>query len=229
MKSIQNFPNYSITEYGDVYNAKGLKLKKQVNVDGYFVVHLYNHKGRFYKRVCRLVAEAYLENYSEDLVVNHKDLNKQNDFVGNLEMVTTLENTLHSIRNQPEKHKARAVIDLKQAHKICDLISKGFDNFYIHSKLGVSKDIVCKIRSKKAWKDISANYNLMPSIRLVDEDTVREICKALIVETKPSKILKSLLDRGFVNISLDVIKDIKRGKTWKHISIEYLDKPSTTS
>jgi hypothetical protein len=48
-------------------------------------------KRRRHRTRHRLVAELFLPDYSEDLVVNHKDCNKLNNNVDNLEMVTIKE------------------------------------------------------------------------------------------------------------------------------------------
>ena len=45
--------------------------------------------------VHRLVAEAFLATWDANLVVNHKDGNKHNNHINNLEMVTCKENTQH--------------------------------------------------------------------------------------------------------------------------------------
>lgn len=47
----------------------------------------------------RLVAQAFLAEWDSKLQVNHKDCNKQNNRVDNLEMVTAKENIQHAIKN----------------------------------------------------------------------------------------------------------------------------------
>ena len=47
----------------------------------------------------RIVAEAFLDTWNSDLVVNHKDGDKHNNSVDNLEMVTYKENTQHFLTN----------------------------------------------------------------------------------------------------------------------------------
>lgn len=62
----------------------------------YLVVNLYkNNKGKN-MFVHRLVAEAFLDNFVKGLEVNHIDGNKQNNVVGNLEMVTRSQNQKHA-------------------------------------------------------------------------------------------------------------------------------------
>lgn len=52
-------------------------------------------------RVCNhiLVARTFLPNPDNKPVVNHKDLNKLNNFVDNLEWVTFSENAIHALQN----------------------------------------------------------------------------------------------------------------------------------
>lgn len=62
----------------------------------YLVVNLYkNNKGKN-MFVHRLVAEAFLDNFNKELEVNHKDGNKQNNCIENLEMLTRSENQKHA-------------------------------------------------------------------------------------------------------------------------------------
>lgn len=51
------------------------------------------------KKVHRLVAMYFLDNYDETLTVNHKDFNKSNNNVSNLEMISVEDNCLHYIKN----------------------------------------------------------------------------------------------------------------------------------
>lgn len=94
--------NYEITRDGKVYsNFTNKFLKFRIDKDGYFDVSLvYNEKGdRMPFRIHRLVALKYLENPENYNIVNHKDLNKQNNNLENLEWVTVSLNTQHAYDN----------------------------------------------------------------------------------------------------------------------------------
>lgn len=105
MKRIENYPNYAVDKFGNVYSLprrfkpRTLKLKEHVNNRGYLMVNLYNDNGPCpHKLIHRLVAEAFIPNPKNKPEVNHKDGNKTNNRVENLEWVTHLENIQHSIK-----------------------------------------------------------------------------------------------------------------------------------
>lgn len=88
-KPIAGFENYSVNENGEIKNTKSGELKKpSVSGGGYLMVCLY--KDSRYRRdyVHRIVAEAFLENPNGYSEINHKDENKSNNKVSNLEWCT---------------------------------------------------------------------------------------------------------------------------------------------
>lgn len=89
---------YKIYRDGRVFSPMTNKfLKFREDKDGYLDVALvYNKEGkRMPFRVHRLVALKYLEKPKNYNVVNHKDLNKQNNNIENLEWSTVALNTQH--------------------------------------------------------------------------------------------------------------------------------------
>ena len=98
-KVIQDFPNYEVSNLGQVRNiVTGRMLKPYVNLGGgkgYYKVRLtsepYQTKQFF---VHRLVAEAFIPKEKEEYTdVNHIDENKLNNAVDNLEWCTRSYNT----------------------------------------------------------------------------------------------------------------------------------------
>lgn len=97
-KQIEHYPNYEVSSTGIVRNkTTGRCLSWVNNGTGYMVVKLYNqHKPK--GRLClvhRLVLSTFHPN-NENKDVNHKDGNKRNNSVDNLEWVTKSENTRHA-------------------------------------------------------------------------------------------------------------------------------------
>ena len=92
-----NYSNYFINEDGDIKNIKGRLLKQQIN-DGYNNIALIgfnneNNKESHSFRVHRLVAYTFIkkpENFNDNWVVNHIDMNKLNNNYKNLEWCTLL-------------------------------------------------------------------------------------------------------------------------------------------
>lgn len=103
----RDYRGYFISESGDIYSThykKGHGIKKLVPrklKNGYFQVFL----NGFPEYVHRLVAITYIPNPENKREVNHKDLNKDNYHVSNLEWATPSENVLHAKHNCKNKSK----------------------------------------------------------------------------------------------------------------------------
>jgi hypothetical protein len=95
-KIIRPFPKYEISINGEIRNRATGKLKSQhLTATGYKATP-FSCKGKSsIYLVHRLVAEAFLPNIFNRPQVNHKDLDKTNNKLENLEWVTAKENMRH--------------------------------------------------------------------------------------------------------------------------------------
>ena len=113
-KSITGFENYTVTTDGRVYSLrkKGYLIQR-VTKDGYMSVCLKTPIRKENFLVHRLVADTYLPKDSDRQIVNHKDSNRRNNDVSNLEYVTARENSIHSSKtgNNAKFKKAVKMID----------------------------------------------------------------------------------------------------------------------
>ena len=105
-KKIDNYDNYMVSNLGNVMTIqnvsikrnskiKGLifkKMKITTDTNGYSVVTLYKNKVPKTYKVHRLVATAFIPNNKNYSQVNHKDENKSNNNVNNLEWCNQLYN-----------------------------------------------------------------------------------------------------------------------------------------
>lgn len=86
---IPHYPDYLIEKDGRVFSLKTKKwLKASVGNQGYYGIELANDKGHKRLSVHRLVALTYIPNPNNLPQVNHKDENKLNNDVNNLEWCT---------------------------------------------------------------------------------------------------------------------------------------------
>lgn len=86
---------YSVDEAGNVFSlkfGKCRKLKAILNSGGYYIVNLWKNEKKKTHYVHRLIAQAFLEDYSEDLQVDHIDGCRNNNQISNLRMVTCQKN-----------------------------------------------------------------------------------------------------------------------------------------
>ena len=93
---------YQVSNLGKVKSLKKHQkiLKLSDNGRGYMFVGLSKNNKRKNKNVHRLVAETFISNYDNLLQVNHKDGNKNNNSVDNLEWVTQKQNLQHARENK---------------------------------------------------------------------------------------------------------------------------------
>ena len=115
-KDIKDFPNYQISNFGRVkskgrYRKVGIKnvdkvyrkefiINGYINKKGYKQVTLYDKNGKpKTMRIHRLVAMNFIDNKNNKSQINHKDGNKLNNHVNNLEWCSDIENKHHAIEN----------------------------------------------------------------------------------------------------------------------------------
>jgi hypothetical protein len=122
-KTIENYENYQVSSFGNVRNVISNKNLKLSNKSGYYHVNLTNHILRKICKVHRLVALAFFENPENKAEVNHKDKNKLNNHLENLEWNTRKENNFHrNIGLNITSNKNKGV--LKIDNKTNELIEK---------------------------------------------------------------------------------------------------------
>lgn len=98
-RKIKDFPQYEINTKGQIRNSNKHILKPEIRT-GYCRVHLCkNGKAKWYS-VHKLVAQTFIPNPLHLPEVNHKDENKLNNNVNNLEWCDSKYNTNYGTRNK---------------------------------------------------------------------------------------------------------------------------------
>lgn len=93
-------PEYIIYSDGRVWSNKSHKFLTPSMRGDYLRVSLFMEGKRISKSIHRLVAETFISNPNNLPQVNHKDENKLNNHVDNLEWVTSEQNANHATRNK---------------------------------------------------------------------------------------------------------------------------------
>jgi hypothetical protein len=101
IKSTDNF--FGIFDNGDVINFKTNNILKHSLIDGYPCLCVVFSGRKTTIRIHRELAIAFIPNPENKLEVNHKDGNRGNFSIENLEWVTRSENELHAFRELGKK------------------------------------------------------------------------------------------------------------------------------
>ena len=96
---VKDFENYVIYTNGDIYSLYINNLITPSSSYGYLKVVLCHNGNHKTCTIHRLVAESFIPNPKNLKIVNHKDLNKINNDVTNLEWCSQLENVRHAVCN----------------------------------------------------------------------------------------------------------------------------------
>lgn len=165
-RPVKNYEGYyEISNLGRLislnYRKNGSKhfLKTNINSNGYEQVRLNVNKIGKNKKIHRLVAESFIENTDNKKCVNHKDSNRCNNRLDNLEWCTHSENTIHGFKNNSifrpsgedckiSKLNNKNVIEIFKSIKSHRQLAKDY---------GVTKSTITLIKSKKTWKQITEN------------------------------------------------------------------------
>lgn len=152
---------YRVDRLGRVYNER--ILTPEITKKGYLRVSLGNRKDGFKKiMVHRLVAAAFIPNPDNLPQVNHKDENKSNNHVNNLEWCDNTYNHNFGTRNyRANKHKNKRIAQFDIfGNKIAE-----YDSIKIAaSKIGVNVSQLSRHLNNKPTKNIRGKFYYSHSV-----------------------------------------------------------------
>jgi hypothetical protein len=177
-KTIKSFPDYEVSNFGRVRtksrkvrfvhhitkNEHFRKTKERFltiqynNRTGYKFCQLYKNKKMYNLTIHSLVAECFLEKSVGLNVVNHKDGNKHNNVVENLEWCTDEYNHKHATETGL-KAKGESIgsskLNSNCVHAIKYFLNKGYTHVELSKAFNVSRPTITLISLGKSWNHIT--------------------------------------------------------------------------
>lgn len=167
--AIKDFPDYYICDNGDVYSRKRGRFQKLVPIknpkNGYMAINVCAKGQRRFLTIHRLVAQAFIPNPDNKCDVNHKNGNKSDNCVENLEWNTRSENMKHSfnvLKQKPtwlgkfgDKHPNSKIIQQIKDGKV---IGEFYGSGEASRKTGINKNQILRCCEKRKWVKTAGGY-----------------------------------------------------------------------
>lgn len=163
--------NRYVTEDGRVFKGNGEECVPSNNGNGYLTVHLFsiyipNKKSKSKREyIHRLVAKAFLPNLDNLPQVNHKDSDKSNNAVENLEWSSGSHNIKHSHANgnMQKRYEVGAVEPLTEGEVVdCyTRVKNGEKITHVAASIGRARTTLSSIMNKRSRVDITDKLDKM--------------------------------------------------------------------
>ena len=163
--------NYSdrveVSNTGKLRNAKTKKeYKMQIGKAGYYqtVISLGSRAKKKMFKLHRAVAETFIPNPKALKVINHRDLNKLNNNISNLEWCTQKDNMIHASQNNAlkSKHAGTEAVFSKLSEEDVIYIRGNYipnDNLFgcraLARKYNVSHSVIYNVLKRNTYKEIA--------------------------------------------------------------------------
>lgn len=122
---------YEVSNYGNIRSLdrrfldkrnrfqfkKGKVLSCKTDKDGYKSCGLWKNGKRYDRRIHRLVWEAFYGKIENDLTINHKDEVRDNNYLGNLELMTIAENNNYGHHQENSRNTRLKLYAKRKAEK----------------------------------------------------------------------------------------------------------------
>lgn len=141
---IENYGDIKVGSLGTIIGKRGIMRPNNHNSKKYYRVHIGN---KMYS-VHRLVALTFIQNPNNLPEVNHKDGDKSNNSVNNLEWVTCKQNIKHAVLND----LSHAKLNFNDIKDIKNLYASGKYTYYdLANMYNVSYSNIGYIIRNKTW------------------------------------------------------------------------------
>ena len=228
--------SYEVNKEGEVRNIRTKRLLKPKIVNsGYYVYQLHTLEGRIINlSMHRLIACLFIpipirflkEGKDQmNLIPNHKDGNKLNTTIDNLEWTDVGENTRHAFDTgladcSMGENSHLAKITNEQAKEICELLSQKIRPTEVAEITGYPITTIRHIFSGESWKRLAKDYDFQKETKSlpnsISDDIIHTVCKLIMMD----RYTDSEIGR-MVGLTARYVNDIHRGVRRADITSQY--------
>ena len=138
------------------YWVRGRELRFSTDKDGYSITSLTKDGVKKNFKVHRIVAEAFIPNEESKPLINHKDSDRANNSLYNLEWCTAKENAVHASEEgnltKGEQH-SKSSLTQTECGFIEYWLDLGFSPKEIGGVFNVSRSLISQIKLNKHWSN----------------------------------------------------------------------------
>ncbi len=217
-KYIENFDNiYSIDINGNIKNELSGKYLTPNYSGDYPRIKLSKNNKDYVFSIHRLVAENFLSNTENKMIINHIDGDKKNFKLSNLEFCTHKENMKHAFETGLKKIRYRGSYKLSEKD-VVDIYKSNKSLYELSIEYNITKSSVHNIKNNKTWKNLDKNSTNLSTLKKISDNNLfdyeysKEIINhpnykidinGYVINIKTNKLVKSVLDKNYFRINLN--------------------------
>ena len=202
-KTIQDYGGlYQVSNTGKVRDLKNHIKSVYKNNKGYVCLSLYYNRKTYHPTVHRLVAKAFIPNPNNYEQVNHKDCNKENNSVENLEWCNQRYNYNEGMKTfQYSKNEEHYFAKLKNSDIpiIYELYKLGFTRVTVAKIFSINPSSLEAIEKRISYRELGYNFKAIKLTKYKDLPNIK-LPSYIRDYFRDNTVLNTLIAQGKVSV-----------------------------
>lgn len=202
-KRIQDYEGlYEVSDKGRVRDLKGNIKPMYKNNKGYLCLSLYVNGKTYHPTIHRLVAKTFIENLNNYPQINHKDCNKLNNDITNLEWCNQRYNYDEGMKTfQYSKNENHFYSKLKNSDipMIYNLYKLGFTRVTVSRIFNINPSSLEAIEKGVSYRELNVPFNTLKLTKYKDLPNIK-LPSDIRDYFKDNTVLNTLISQGKVSV-----------------------------